>query len=327
MNKLRLTSNFIGCILLALIINIYSGKIYATQQIPSFPMCPLPGNGDKAHYDTGLHQIVGQNLLEGKDDVYSLENGNYVQCFCNPINNQGIQTNWFRTNEDVPEWYHENGIQWNLGDYRYSAQNIDYNCNQTTPTPTISPTPTGEVNPTPTGNIFPTPTSAPNQSNNNTGGGGSNNPGSPFVCNDEKPGTPTLISLTQNGSSMKLVWTPADKATTYAISYGLSSGNYIYGILNVGNVTEYTINSLDPNQRYYAAVRATNGCTQGDLSNEMPKSLNIGGSDILGVSTLASTGVLSEKVAKISIIIGLILLSLSLYGQKTQIHSPISKNR
>lgn len=103
-----------------------------------FPSCTEKRGvpGDKAHYTTGLHQIVGGELLNGSDDVYTLENGNYLQCFCSANGNSGIQTNWLRTNTPIDGWYFVYGLQWNLGKYFYAAKNVDFNCSATsTPTP------------------------------------------------------------------------------------------------------------------------------------------------------------------------------------------------
>ena len=96
----------------------------------SFPSCEALLNtpGDHATYDFGLHQIVGGPLLPGADDVYSVDEGNYVQCFCPVEGTKGIQTNWLRTEEPIDGWFFENGLQWNLGNYTYAAQNIDFSC-------------------------------------------------------------------------------------------------------------------------------------------------------------------------------------------------------
>ncbi len=92
--------------------------------------CPLPYDGDHAHYDYGWHQIVGDGLLEGSDDVYSLNNTDYLQCFCG-LDGQGIQTYWWRTDlQSLAGWYSLNGLQWNLGNYHYLAQNTFYDCSE-----------------------------------------------------------------------------------------------------------------------------------------------------------------------------------------------------
>jgi hypothetical protein len=124
---------------------------------------------------------------------------------------------------------------------------------------------------------------------------------------------------------MKLHWTSVNDAHTYAISYGIRPGTYLYGILDVGNVTEYTINDLDPNQTYYAVVRATNGCSQGNQSNELPNANGaVSGGQVLGASTLAATGVQDVKFAWYSIISGLIGVFISIYGTYA---IPAKKNR
>lgn len=124
-------------------------------EVPEFPQCPLGYAGDVAHFDryaSNPHQIVGGPLLFGGDDVYSLENGNFLQCFCPDEGTEGIQTNWWRTDEILDGWFREFGTQWNLGDYWYLAQNSSFICDSgntggndptSTPTPTPSPTPTG----------------------------------------------------------------------------------------------------------------------------------------------------------------------------------------
>lgn len=110
-----------------------------SQNPPSFPRCSdETGIGDNAHYVSGLHQIVGNGLLEGQDDVYTLSNGNFLQCFVPPAKDVCIQTDWWRTDQVLAGWYSVNGSQWNLGNFHYLAKNLNYNC-QPTPTPTPTP--------------------------------------------------------------------------------------------------------------------------------------------------------------------------------------------
>ena len=106
---------------------------------PTFPSCTdkISTPGDKAHYTSGLHQIVGGSVLSGSDDVYTLANGNYLQCFCPQVGTQGIQTDWWKTDSVVPGWFFLNGAQWNLGNINYAAKNKNFTC----PTPTPSPSP------------------------------------------------------------------------------------------------------------------------------------------------------------------------------------------
>src|SRR4030042_4272938 len=130
-----------------LFLNLKAAGATENQEPPAFPNCASQtGTGDKEHYDSGLHQIVGNGLLEGSEDVYSLSDGNYLQCFC-AEDDSGIQTNWWRTDlNGLTGWYSENGSQWNLGDHHYLAKNISYDCGEPEPSPSPSPSPI----PTPT---------------------------------------------------------------------------------------------------------------------------------------------------------------------------------
>lgn len=93
-------------------------------------------------------------------------------------------------------------------------------------------------------------------------------------CGDPAPGsTPqitTAVSLAPH--KITLTWTAASTPVTYyLLSYGLSSGNYIYGDPNIGgpDVTSYTVGNLLNGVTYYFAIRAVNGCMPGGLSNEI----------------------------------------------------------
>jgi hypothetical protein len=119
-------------------------RAMATPTAPDFHTCAnltSTGDGDKAHFEAGLHQIAGNGLVEGADDVYSANGGNAVQCFC-PKAGTGIQTNWWKTTEQQGgsgTWINiGNGVQWNLENANYVAKNIDWVCNVVTPRPTPS---------------------------------------------------------------------------------------------------------------------------------------------------------------------------------------------
>ena len=133
---------------------------------PSFSTCQsfYGTDGDFASHETGTHQIVGGGLLEGFDNVYSQDGGNYLQCYCPVEGEDGIQTVWWLADdlseEDVNYykamgWFYENGLQWNLGDHWYLAKNSASVCAEPSPTPTLTPTPTITSTPTPT--VTPTP--------------------------------------------------------------------------------------------------------------------------------------------------------------------------
>ena len=107
----------------------------------------------KAHYANGMHQIIGGSLLSGSDNVYSLENNNFLQCFCPAVGDRGIQTNWLRAKYAINGWFFVNGAQWGLGNFGYAAQNIDFTCQSKSSSSFQAPTPTPTVKPT----LAPTP--------------------------------------------------------------------------------------------------------------------------------------------------------------------------
>ena len=129
-------------------------------------------------------------------------------------------------------------------------------CTVPTPTPTITPTPTTN------------PTTNNSQPNTSTG------PVSAPTCTDTKPGSaPVLLSATANGNnSVTLTWSKSiNPVSYYLVTFGTKSGEQTYGNPNVGgpDTTSYTVGSLSANQTYFFRVRAGNGCTPGDFSNEL----------------------------------------------------------
>gem|GEM_PF-6335867 len=143
-----------------------------------------------------------------------------------------------------------------------SGKMIDRYCAYPTQTPSPTPTLTPTQTPIPT----PTPTSAPNVGGDS--GSSPNNPGAP-VCNDADPGVPTNLRLTAlGGGKVRLNWDNSPGPhSSYAVAYGPSVGNYIYGDPNVGNVTTYTVLALNPGGNYCFYVQAQNGCRGGSPSN------------------------------------------------------------
>lgn len=154
--------------------------------------------------------------------------------------------------------------------------------------------------PTPT----PTPTPPPSEDS------GNGEPGEPAGCGAEVPPAPTLLSVTPS-SSADLVWTAVSPVTHYAISYGPSSGNYLYGVPNTGNVTAFNVGGLDPAVDYCFAVRAVNDCAPSDLSNEICLGQAQPRGQVLGASTMADTGT-GDDLFRIFFIIGSVCLSLAL---------------
>lgn len=107
-------------------------------------------------------------------------------------------------------------------------------------------------------------------------------------CSDSPPGsTPQIISAIAKGSNqIVLNWSgAASPVSHYLVSYGITSGQYIYGNPNVGGqgTTSYTIGSLSSGRKYYFVVQAINGCTPGNFSNEV--STTAGGIAVVNIPT------------------------------------------
>jgi hypothetical protein len=215
--------------------------------IPSFPSCYNPPASVKAGYAEGTHWIPGESSLRtGRDTVYNVNDTQLLQCFCAP-DDSGIQTNWWKVS-DLSEdqinelksqgWiYIQNGSDFGLDAAPYMAQNSNINCN-----PTPAPQPCNGCGQTP---------QAP-------------------TCGATKPSTPTLTSVIRGRTNAKLIWTPSVPVTHYSIVYGTKPGEYIYGALDVGNTTTYTVNDLNPGTTYYFSVSGVNDCMPSDASTQNP---------------------------------------------------------
>src|SRR6476469_7676231 len=86
-------------VVLSLMLFSVAGALSTAQaviSIPSFPVCSNPTGSLLAQYNSGVHGIVGNtNQFSGSDSVFSLSDGNALQCFCGD-NGAGIQTNWLK---------------------------------------------------------------------------------------------------------------------------------------------------------------------------------------------------------------------------------------
>jgi len=51
-----------------------------------------------------------------------------------------------------------------------------------------------------------------------------------------------------------LTWQHADNADNYHLVYGTAPGKYLYGALNIGNITRFTVQKLVPGTTYYFAL-------------------------------------------------------------------------
>src|SRR3989344_4286519 len=271
-------------VLLGLFLVLFTRVAFAHQPLPSFPACDQQTeNGNYAHYDYGMHQIVGNGLVEGSDDVYSLGDGNYFQCYCPVEGNNGMQTNWWQVPELAQElinnyvsdgWLFEaSGTVWSLDSGPYLAKNVEFSCGgepEPTPIPTATPTP-----------VEGQPTSTPEKIGDANDCGAearcAERPGPP-ACSDSQPKAPVLLSVIRSGNDgVDLVWSEIDDAEYYLISYGLEPGKPIYGVANTGKVQAYRIGSLDLKNKYYFTVRAHRGCAPSEASNELSYPNAIGG--------------------------------------------------
>lgn len=236
----------------SLMLLLVSGPNVLAATPPDFPTCSNPNGTLVVSYVDGQHGIVGSSTTYvGADKVYSIGNGNFLQCFC-AADNSGVQTNWWKINslnqDEIQTlknlgWYFvADGAAWGLQDGAYMAKNINFSCG--TVTTTRGTTPAG----------------AP-------------------ICTAEKPSAPFLLSVVRNGSKATLTWSKVDRATHYVIAYGTVAGLYPYGVPNTGNVTTFEVGALDPNKQYNFQVYAVNDCMPSDPSRQ--------GGQVLG---LASTG-------------------------------------
>lgn len=143
-----------------------------------------------------------------------------------------------------------------------------------TPTPIVTDTPT----PTATNTPVPTSTSAPTPSPTSTPTLVATNTPAPTptssVCSDQTPGsTPILVSATAlSKNQIKLTWSESSSPVTYyLLSYGNAPGKYLYGNPNIGSkgTSSYTVGNLASGSTYYFVIKAVNGCTHGNYSNEL----------------------------------------------------------
>lgn len=125
-------------VMFSVIAYLFWASVVRAASVPTFPSCSNPSGNIKVEYVSGLHAIVGDSALrEGSDKVYSLFDGNTLQCFC-PENGAGIQTNWWKlsglSQEEINSlktqgWnFVPNGADWGLSVDPYLAKNVDYSC-------------------------------------------------------------------------------------------------------------------------------------------------------------------------------------------------------
>lgn len=122
----------------------------------------------------------------------------------------------------------------------------------------------------------------------------------PTQCSAQMPGsTPILSILSTTDSSITLTWTPVNPVTHYMIRFGTASGDYAFGADNVGDVTQFTVESLSSNRDYYFQVAGVNDCMPGSWSNEARGTT---ASRVLGLVTINQTQVLGVESEEPSVL-------------------------
>jgi hypothetical protein len=169
--------------------------------------------------------------------------------------------------------------------------------------------PTVEPSATPIESIEPTATPESGRGGTSDNGGG--NPGAPS-CNETKPNTPFLSNVVSlGGNSVKVSWQKVlGPVTGYSIYYGPTCGNFIYSVVDAGNVDSYKINGISSG---CFEIRALNGCAVSDPSNEVSTyGTGTGGGQVLGASTLGSTGAFMDNFTLVLFTLGSFITGLGI---------------
>lgn len=145
-----------------------------------------------------------------------------------------------------------------------------------TPTPT-TPVTTGTPTPTPTRPADSTPTPTPDNR-----------------CVDTAPSSVRNLKINRlSSTSVKLTWDKPETGavTDNAIKYRLVNKDFEYGVTSTGNVTEYSIGSLQSNTDYCFSVYPKNNCAPGSAVE-----VCTGKGQVLGATTLPATSSLPLSV-------------------------------
>src|SRR5260221_3300444 len=106
---------------------------------PTFPQCSnkIVSSGDRKHEIDGTHHVPSHDDIDGSRDLYTLTDGNFVECTCPNDGGTGIQTDWWYISGlplgqvDIHAytrdgWISENGNDWDLLDGNYLAKPEDF---------------------------------------------------------------------------------------------------------------------------------------------------------------------------------------------------------
>lgn len=120
-----------------LIVLLFPGVTLAATT-PNFPTCANPSGTLKADHQTGNHGVLGNTgLFSGSDKVFSLGEGNAMQCFCG-VDGRAVQTNFWKISDlsdserkvlESQGWqYISDGSLWGLDAGSYLGKNVGYAC-------------------------------------------------------------------------------------------------------------------------------------------------------------------------------------------------------
>ena len=82
------------------------------------------------------------------------------------------------------------------------------------------------------------------------------------------PSAPVLNPATVNFLNVSLNWNAVGGASGYKLKYGTTAGSYSQ-VLDLGNVTQHTVNNLTAGVTYYFVVSGYNTSGEGSISNQV----------------------------------------------------------
>jgi len=115
-------------------------------------------------------------------------------------------------------------------------------------------------------------------------------------CNKTKPDrvvlyepNHALLPKATDANAVRLNWLAANNSTKYTVAFGTAAGNYSYGLPDVGNTTNFTVNNLVSGTKYYFVVRGVNDCMPGAWSKEWAVQIGGGGGGFTSTDTGSPT--------------------------------------
>jgi len=221
----------------------------------------------KINLDTSGKKVnVIEAVLSFTDSVLEFKGINFTGLF--PFNTHGVTGNLIAlsSSENDGTAYYQGSGHWvtltfeakNTGsaELRFTSQSAVYEIGTLANLLSMGNLPVGSFNVV--------------ESGGDDDGGGSGEPGQPPVCHAQAPGNPGNLKAARGPKvgQVTLTWDNASGATHYSILFGVQSGNYIYGAVDIGNTNQFVVNSLTPGRLYYFTILAWNGCASSGYSNE-----------------------------------------------------------